>query len=100
MVDVVIEVDREDSDAISQISEFIGDDSDFYEVSGFGGTEGVVAFIVTISSVTIGSISKILIESVRAKRHVKIKYKGVEISGVSEANLTGILEKISSDEFQ
>lgn len=62
----------------------------------FGG-DPIWTFIGTISITCIGSVTKIIIELIRAKSLVEVEIDGVKIKGVSEKNIKKILEKSCDD---
>ena len=58
------------------------------------GTSDLIQILLVLNSLAIPVLAKIVIESIRAKKHVSIKKDGIEITGISEASVHKILEKI------
>lgn len=63
----------------------------------FDGTDGLLQAIVTLSTLSIPLIAKVIIEAIRARKHVSIKVNGTTITGVSEKTVLKILEGFSRD---
>jgi hypothetical protein len=64
-----------------------------HESSSWDG-EIIINFIITLTPAAIGSLTTIIIQGIRARKHIKIIDNGVEIHGVSEKNIKEILETI------
>jgi hypothetical protein len=64
------------------------------QIKKFIGNAETVALIVTLSTTTITAISKIIIEKIKANKTIKVKYKGVEITGLSGDNTLKILKEL------
>jgi len=58
------------------------------------GMDGVALFtvILTLTPVLVGGIVKIVQAQIKAKKHVHVKVRGIEIRGVSEEALIRILK--------
>jgi len=67
-----------------------------YETSSWDG-EIIINYLIPLSNAIIGALTTIIIQSIRARKHIKIINNGVEIHGVSERNIKNILETINSN---
>jgi len=92
-MELMIEIKKTDLDILNDLKATSPDSVKFVKVRHFGGGTELTAAIVTLSTATITIIGKIIIEMIRAKKYIKVKVKGIEISGLSEANALSILEK-------
>jgi hypothetical protein len=54
--------------------------------------------LVTLSYITVPLVAKILIEHIRSKKNITVKYKGVRLKGLSEATAEKILSDIIKKE--
>lgn len=54
----------------------------------------VVQAIITLTTVTLPLVANIIIEHIKAKKEITIKFNGVEIKGISEKNIKEILSSL------
>lgn len=54
--------------------------------------------IVTLGTISIPLVAKIIIEKLRSNRHIVIKHKGIEIKGLDADNARKILEEIAKND--
>jgi len=99
-MEILLEVHKNDMVVLEEIKEVDDSASSILKVNKFGGDADLMAAVVTLSSVTIPVLGKIIVEMLRAKKYVKIKVKGIEIetSGVSEKKIISILESYAKKE--
>jgi hypothetical protein len=63
---------------------------------GFDGAD-MVSLIVTLTPAIAGFLATLYATRQRAKRYTQFRYKGLEVKGVSEAELTKLAEKALKD---
>ena len=82
-VPIVIELAKEYADQIKVDL----DDGEFTIIdnNSLTGVE-IVPVLVGLTTVTIGAVTKIVVEAIRAKQHIVVKCEGVEVRGL-EPNL-------------
>lgn len=64
------------------------------ETSSFDGQSEVVTILVTLTPIVLTFLGKLISEQIKAKKYVKIIYKGVQIKGVDEKNAAKILKEL------
>lgn len=64
-----------------------------HETSSWDG-EIIINYLISLSPVAIGALTTIIVQGIRARKHIKIIDNGVEVHGVSENNIKEILETI------
>ncbi len=62
----------------------------------FDGMSEVMQILVTLTTVSVPVIGKILIESIRAKSKISIKYKNIELTGLDEKEAVILIEKLDA----
>jgi len=60
----------------------------------FDGMSEAMQIFVTLTTVSVPVIGKILIESIRAKSNISIKYKNIELTGLDEKEAASLIEKL------
>jgi hypothetical protein len=90
---IVLEL-PEDSVAVSTLQSKLPGTVELVDVKHFGGEMGFVSAVVTLSAAIIPSVAKIIIEHIRAKQHIRVKVRGIEITGIDEDNAVMILSDI------
>ncbi|MDE7202232.1 MAG: hypothetical protein K2O91_10100 [Lachnospiraceae bacterium] len=63
----------------------------------FGANE-IVEVVVAITAVSVPMLGKVLTALIKNKKITSIKYKGIEIDGISEKNVNYILNKLLEKE--
>jgi hypothetical protein len=63
---------------------------------GFDGAD-VISLVVTLTPAVAGLLAALYAARQQAKRHTVFRYKGLEVKGVSEAELTKLAEKAMKD---
>lgn len=94
---VQIELSVNDEEAIGRLEKLGKDYVLFAEPDHFEGDVGVLSALVTIATATIPVIGYIVTEKIKSKKHVRVKYKGIEISGERLSNIEAFLKSIESD---
>ncbi|WP_133239591.1 hypothetical protein [Pararhodobacter aggregans] len=92
MQHIAIEVTERDIDELR--SEFNNRNIkvDVVRSNGFDASS-IVTLIVELSPVTAGLVATLYGIRKRSEKHIKLKHRGIEIKGVSEAALLKILER-------
>jgi hypothetical protein len=91
---ISVQVQKDDTkflDAVRNASEL---ESFELETSSFDGQSEIVTVVLTLAPMAIGLIGKLVTEQIRARRYIKIVYKGVQIQGLSDENATHLIEKL------
>lgn len=91
---VAIEVLKEDEGILKDFADKHPKECELIQSKKFQGQAETVQVLITISATVLPFVAKIIIEYIRAKKHVSLKYKGVEVKGISEKNIVEILEKL------
>lgn len=90
---IIIELLAEDKEIAE---EFINENPDVVCLTGhkFQGEPEMVRLMVELSPLILTSVVTIVTTLIKAKKHVVIKYKGIEIAGISEKNISKILKEL------
>jgi hypothetical protein len=91
-VQIAIEVPGYDKDEIAKDLQY--EQIDFLAVTsrGFDGGQ-TVELLVTITPPVAAFLAGLYAKRVTANRYISLKYKGIEVKGVSEATLLKIIER-------
>ncbi len=97
MAHVIVEVEISDSKLLraelSQVSEHL----QFVDSKRFDGVL-VLQILAALNTVTIPLIGKMIIERIRANKHVVVKTKGVSISGLDADDVVKVLTQLSKND--
>lgn len=91
---VVIEVSKAEQNAFDELKVVAPNSIEVVEVRRFGGDVDLIQAIVTITVTTIPVIGNIISKLIEGKKSVKIKVKGIEITGLTKENVRELLEEI------
>ena len=96
MTNILVELDRKDSDFYQPLIEELDKKVTVVEASRFDGVL-VLQILASINAVTLPLLAKLISESIRAKRYVVVKKKGVEITGLSANDAIKVLRELGDD---
>ncbi|OXB22557.1 hypothetical protein B0A80_15725 [Flavobacterium tructae] len=92
-MDIILQTTTENEQILEQ--NFTTESIDFQKIeSSLWDGEILTNYIIPLSSTIIGSLTTIIVQNIRSRKHVKIIDNGVEVHGVSEKNAKEILETI------
>jgi hypothetical protein len=94
---VVLEVPKEHSGLARQLTELEEGQVTIGTLKRFGGESDILQVVVALSPLTIPFIAKVIVEYIRAQQSVVVKYRGVEIRGLSAENVKSVLTQILAD---
>jgi hypothetical protein len=97
MSQILIEFDKEGEAETQAALQDLSTDVAFIDAKRFDG-ETVLQVLAMLNSVTIPLLAKIVIERIRANRHVVIKKKGMVISGLSAENAIKVLSELAKND--
>ncbi|MGD8306659.1 MAG: hypothetical protein PVF17_08400 [Ignavibacteria bacterium] len=86
-------IESED-DVIKQFDTLILDNPSNFQrinIKRFSGESDITQLIIILSASLIPSLTKILLEIIRSRKHISFKVKGLEIKGITEKNLEKFL---------
>jgi hypothetical protein len=94
-VQIAIAVPRGEQDEISNCFQLEG--INFLAVSsqGFDGAQ-TIELLITLTPPVAAFLAGIYAKRIAANRHISLKYKGIEVKGVSERTLLKIIERANS----
>jgi hypothetical protein len=96
MAKIQIELARADTEAVAAL-QALDAATVFAEPDHFEGSVEIISAIVTVTTASIPVIVKLVTEHIRSKRHIKIKMKGIEVSGASLKDVAKLLKDIKED---
>lgn len=97
MEKVVLEIFAEDKKLVDEIAI---DHKEYVQVINarkFQGEPETIQLLITLSSIIIPSIATVIVNLIRAKKHISLKYKGVEVKGISEDTVVQILNELCKE---
>jgi len=97
MSQILIELDLEDEAEVRTELQNLPNDVSFIESKRFDGALAL-QLLAMLNTVTIPLLAKIIIERIRANRHVVIKKKGMVISGLSADNAIKVLSELAKND--
>lgn len=95
---ISIQVQKSDSNILDKFDSVKDVNTLKLESSSFDGQAEIITLIVTLTPIALTFLGKILSEQIKAKRYVKVVYKGVQIQGVNEKNVAKIIKEITSED--
>lgn len=97
MSQVLIEVDSREPAQLQESIAPVKEDVTLVEAKRFDGLL-LVQILALLNAATIPILGKIIIERIKANRHVVIKKKGVVVSGLSADNAVKVLQQLAKDD--
>lgn len=91
---ISVQVQKDDVEFLSVVRGTSELESFELETSSFDGQSEIVTVVLTLAPMVIGLIGKLVTEQIRARRYIKVVYKGVQIQGLSDENATHLIEKL------
>ncbi|MHA6718654.1 hypothetical protein ACX40Y_04295 [Sphingomonas sp. RS6] len=91
MANLSLEIEKAEADAYRAEAEAAAPDAQFVEIKRFDGGVAIVAVVLPLLTATLPFITKIVLEQIRAKRHVVVKVDGVELRGLDADSASKIL---------
>jgi hypothetical protein len=97
MTKILIEFDRTEEAMLRQELANLESEITFIDTQRFDGAL-VVQILATLSTVTAPLLAKIIVERIRANRHVVIKKQGITISGLNADNAVKVLAELTKND--
>jgi hypothetical protein len=94
---IPIQIQKDDANTLDKFESKKDVDSVKLETSSFDGQSEIITLIVTLTPIALTFLGKVITEQIKAKKYVKVIYKGVQIQGVNEKNVAKILKEITSE---
>lgn len=91
---ILLEIESRDRTLVTQFLDAEPTSVEFLDINRFEGDTEITNALLVISSITIPLIAKIIIELIKSARFRSVKYKGVEIKGISKADSEKIVSSI------
>jgi hypothetical protein len=64
------------------------------ETSSFDGQSEIVTILLTLTPVVVAFLGKVISEQIKARRYVKVVYRGMQLQGLSDENAIRLIEKL------
>jgi hypothetical protein len=93
---LLLEVASDQAAAFAPLSQITGEELTLVERKRFDGVHELVEVLVPLALGTLPFITKVLVELIKARQHVRILYDGIEIGGVTEETAERILANLLS----
>ena len=94
-MDIILEVPSSDALALKDLGGYLVGE---FSPKKFGGGEVAIQALVTLTTMSIPIVGKIVIERIRANKHVEIIADGKKVKGLSTENAIRVLKELSDKE--
>lgn len=94
---ILIEVDKGDEEQLKEELLKTNQQIAFVDSQRFDG-ELIVQILAALNAVTIPLLGKIVIERIRANKHVVVKKDGITVSGLNADNAIKVITELSGDD--
>lgn len=91
---ISVQVQKDDAEFLRAVRSASELESFELETSSFDGQSEIVTVVLALAPLAIGLIGKLVTEQIRARRYIKVIYKGVQIQGLSDDNATHLIERL------
>ena len=95
---IVLEINEKDRSLMDEFLSKYPNDVEIISVVRFDGSSDLLHAFITITTITLPLVAKIIIELIQANKHRRITKDGMEITGFSEKDTSKILEKLLEKE--
>jgi hypothetical protein len=93
---IQLELARDDEDAITRLTG-LGADPILAEPDHFEGGPEIVTAVVQVSAVALPVLAMLIRERIRARRYIKVKLKGLEITGAELKDVESFLRAVERE---
>jgi hypothetical protein len=62
--------------------------------SSFDGQSETISYVISLTTILAPFLTKIIIEQIKAKKYIKVVYKGVQLQGISEKNAAEVIASL------
>ena len=93
---ITLEITKRDTRAFSELTTTYPDDVQVVETDRLDGAIELFEMVIKLTPEVLTAITTIIVTLIRSRRHLRIKYKGIELTGISEANIVEILQTLSN----
>lgn len=98
MKQISIQIQKSDKAFIDDIEAISAIECTRLETSSFDGQSEIISLLVVLAPLVVEQLSRVITEQLKAKRYLKIVYKGTQIQGMSDKEAARILEKLIESE--
>lgn len=95
MATIVLEVMQNDKNMVDELMANHPQDIQVLNSRRFQGEPETIQLLIELSSFIIPSIASVIVAYIHSKKHISIKYKGLEVKGISESTVIEVLEKLN-----
>ena len=92
---ISIQIQKNDTAFIEALRQAASVNPTRLETSSFDGQSEIVTLLLTLTPVLAALIGKVITEQIRARKHIKIVCRGVQIQGIDEKNAAQILKSLA-----
>jgi len=93
---IVIEILSQDEKFFDTLYKNQNSDVKITRSKKFDGESNLIDILINLSYFTIPFVAKVIIEFIKSRKHIKVKHKGIEITGLSEKTTLKVLKNILS----
>jgi hypothetical protein len=100
MTSLTLELSRDDIDGKAQLETLGSENVVFATPDHFEGDVHVITAIVTVTTATVGALATIIKARIAARQHIKVKIRGIEVSGADLKDVERFLDSLDADNKQ
>jgi hypothetical protein len=90
---LLIEIAKSDLPMFDQFRSDYPSDVELVETDQFDGAVEFVHLLVDLAPLAVGSLATILVQTIQSRKHVVVKFQGIEVRGISETNAMKVLSE-------
>ena len=91
---IAIELLKNDEEILKELVGKYPDDCMLVTSKKFQGQAETIQVLVSLGAIAIPALANIIVQQIKSKKYVSVKYKGVELQGISEKNAVKILKQL------
>ncbi len=95
MTAITIEIAENDEEAATQLASL--QNAALAKPDYFEGGEAVIVAVIQVTTLTLPVLTLLIRERIRAKQHIKVKIKGIEVSGADLEDIGKFLAGLKKD---
>ena len=95
---ITIELPTVDEDVIKELTETHTSNVTVVHLKKFHGPADLTQVLIALTPLLIPVIAKIVIEQIRSRKYIVVKHKDTVVQGISEQNITQVLEQLLADQ--
>ena|SRR2546425_10602633 len=92
---ISVQVQKGDASFVAQLESIEEVKYTKLHTASFDGQSEIITLVITLTPAVLVFLAKLITEQIRARRYIKVIYKGVQIQGIDEKNAIEVLRNIT-----